>query len=80
MQMGAKVTYPGLREHRQHELLNRLRNADYGCGGMLTIDFGSQQVRAMNPPMNSAKNSLVSSSSPLPGLSWLAEPECRSEF
>jgi len=44
LQMGAKVTYPGLRNHKQHELLSRLRNADYGCGGMLTVDFGSQQV------------------------------------
>lgn len=44
--MGAKVTYPGLREHKQHELLNRLRSEDYGCGGMLTVDFGSQQVEA----------------------------------
>ena len=45
-QMGAKVTYPGLHDHKQHDLLNKLRNADYGYGGMLTIDFGSQQVRA----------------------------------
>ena len=43
-QMGAKVTYPGLHSHKQHDLLNRLRNVDYGYGGMLTIDFGSQQV------------------------------------
>ena len=44
LQKRAKVTYPGLHGHKQHDLLNKLRNADYGYGGMLTIDFGSQQV------------------------------------
>ena len=48
--MGARVAYPGLRHHKQHELLGKLRNANYGYGGMLTVDFGSQQVpRSVSP-------------------------------
>lgn len=43
-QEGADVGYPGLRSHKQHELLERLRNADYGHGGILTLDLGSQKV------------------------------------
>ena len=45
-QAGAAVGYPGLRSHRQHALMQRLSNADYGCGGILTLDLGSQKVGA----------------------------------
>jgi methionine-gamma-lyase len=37
---GERVHYPGLESHAQHALLDRLRNAGYGHGGMLTLDVG----------------------------------------
>eukprot|EP00884_Botryococcus_braunii_P020466 jgi/Botrbrau1/7102/Bobra.0165s0123.1 len=41
---GAKVVYPGLPDHPQHHLLAKLRNNEYGWGGLLTIDMGSQKA------------------------------------
>ncbi len=41
--LGAPVTYPGLPGHPQHELFKQLRNADFGFGGMLTIDCGTRE-------------------------------------
>ncbi len=38
---GAAVTYPGLPEHPQHELLESMANPGYGLGGLLTLDLGS---------------------------------------
>jgi len=38
---GAKVCYPGLPSHPQHELLQRQLNEGFGCGGLLTLDMGS---------------------------------------
>ena len=35
------MIYPGLDEHPDHELLQRLGNPDYGFGGMLCLDLGS---------------------------------------
>lgn len=37
---GLAVDYPGLREHPDHALLDRLRNAEFGYGGMLCLDLG----------------------------------------
>ncbi|KAI3426324.1 hypothetical protein D9Q98_008697 [Chlorella vulgaris] len=39
--LGARVVYPGLASHPQHELLKRLANPGYGFGGMLTVELGS---------------------------------------
>jgi methionine-gamma-lyase len=36
--LGLKVHYPGLPSHPQHDLLGRIANPGYGCGGMLTLD------------------------------------------
>ena len=36
-----KTVYPGLDSHPSHELYKTMMNADYGFGGMLTIDVGS---------------------------------------
>lgn len=36
---GLRVIYPGLPEHPDHELLNRLRNPGYGHGGVLCLDM-----------------------------------------
>jgi methionine-gamma-lyase len=44
--LGVPVMYPGLATHPDHALLNRLRNPEFGYGGLLTIDAGSE-ARAM---------------------------------
>ena len=41
---GAIVQYPGLESHEQHHIIEKLRNKDYGYGGILTLDLGSQKV------------------------------------
>lgn len=38
---GIRVVYPGLKSHKDHELMTQLYNAEFGFGGMLTIDAGS---------------------------------------
>ena len=38
---GLKTVYPGLKSHPAHELFKTMMNAQYGFGGMLTIDVGS---------------------------------------
>jgi methionine-gamma-lyase len=38
---GLRTVYPGRASHPSHELYKRMMNADYGFGGMLTIDVGS---------------------------------------
>ena len=41
--VGARVSYPGLDNHPDHTLFNELRCPDYGYGGVLTIDMGSEE-------------------------------------
>jgi len=38
---GIKIGYPGLKSHKQHELIKSMYNEEYGFGGMLAIDVGS---------------------------------------
>ncbi|PIE48449.1 MAG: cystathionine beta-lyase [Flavobacteriales bacterium] len=38
---GLKVVYPGLKSHKDHELIKALHNEEYGYGGMMTIDAGT---------------------------------------
>lgn len=38
---GLKVVYPGLPSHPGHETLKKQMNADYGFGGLMTLDVGS---------------------------------------
>jgi len=38
---GIRVVYPGLKSHKDHKLMTSLYNAEYGYGGMLTIDAGN---------------------------------------
>lgn len=45
-ELGVSVCYPGLMTHPDHALFERLRHPDYGHGGLLTIDAGSE-ARAM---------------------------------
>jgi methionine-gamma-lyase len=42
-EMGLPVTYPGLKDHRGHELMKRLMDQSYGFGGMLGIDMVTSQ-------------------------------------
>ncbi|NOR20659.1 MAG: aminotransferase class I/II-fold pyridoxal phosphate-dependent enzyme [Xanthomonadales bacterium] len=43
-EMGMTVTYPGLSSHPDHALMSKLHCPDYGYGGILTLDMGSQSV------------------------------------
>lgn len=38
---GLKVVYPGLASHHGHEVMKGQMNAEYGFGGLLTLDLGS---------------------------------------
>ena len=38
---GIRTVYPGLSSHPSHDVFNRMINAEYGYGGMLTINVGS---------------------------------------
>lgn len=38
---GLKILYPGLPSHKDHELIKRLMNPDFGFGGMMAIDMGT---------------------------------------
>jgi methionine-gamma-lyase len=40
---GLEVSYPGLPEHPDHQLLRRIGRPEYGFGGLLTLDAGSSQ-------------------------------------
>lgn len=42
-QDGLKVAYPGLQSHPGHELYKKMYHAEYGFGGMMTIDAGSSE-------------------------------------
>jgi methionine-gamma-lyase len=41
--LGVPVAYPGLPSHPDHALLERLRHPDYGHGGLLTLDAGTEE-------------------------------------
>lgn len=41
--LGIKVNYPGLPEHRGHGLLRSMLNDSYGYGGMVAIDMGTHE-------------------------------------
>jgi len=36
---GVKITYPGLKDHPDHELMKSLMNEQFGFGGMIAIDL-----------------------------------------
>lgn len=38
--LGLKISYPGPPHHPGHELVKEQRSADYGFGGLLTLDLG----------------------------------------
>ena len=41
--MGMDVTYPGLDTHPDHQLLSELHCAEFGYGGVLTLDLGTEE-------------------------------------
>ncbi|KAJ4774478.1 Cystathionine gamma-lyase [Rhynchospora pubera] len=45
--LGLKVIYPGLPDHPHHSLLSSIGNPEYGYGGMLCLDMGTEE-RANN--------------------------------
>ncbi len=40
---GLNVKYPGLKSHKQHELFKSMMNAEYGFGGLLTLDVQTME-------------------------------------
>ncbi|MEN8224140.1 MAG: aminotransferase class I/II-fold pyridoxal phosphate-dependent enzyme [Bacteroidota bacterium] len=40
---GVKINYPGLEDHRDHELYKSIMNPGYGFGGMLAIDVETSE-------------------------------------
>lgn len=40
---GLKVSYPGLRSHKNHELMKSMMQKEYGFGGLLTVDAGTTE-------------------------------------
>ena len=53
-ELGLCVSYPGLPEHPDHEILNHISNPDYGCGGIFCIDLGD--ARRANALMEFLQN------------------------
>ena len=41
--LGVKVFYPGLKSHKQHELMKKLMNEGFGFSGMMVIDLGTYE-------------------------------------
>ncbi len=41
--LGVSVAYPGLTDHPDHQLMRSLHCADFGFGGILTLDLGSEK-------------------------------------
>ncbi|KAI4353803.1 hypothetical protein L6164_002730 [Bauhinia variegata] len=41
--LGMKVVYPGLQDHPDHELLKLMANDDYGYGGVMCLDMGTEE-------------------------------------
>lgn len=38
---GLKVAYPGLKSHKNHDLMKSMMHEEYGFGGLLTLDAGT---------------------------------------
>lgn len=38
---GLKVSYPGLKSHKNHELMKSIMHEEFGFGGLLTLDAGT---------------------------------------
>lgn len=45
-EIGLKYNYPGMPEHKDHELMNSMRNEEFGYGGMIAIDMETAERAA----------------------------------
>ncbi len=45
-ELGLKFVYPGMPSHPQYELFNRIRNEEFGYGGMIAIDLETSEKAA----------------------------------
>lgn len=45
-EIGLKFVYPGMDDHPEHELMNNMRNKEYGYGGMIAIDVETAERAA----------------------------------
>lgn len=45
-EIGLDFNYPGLPEHQDHDLINSMRNTDFGYGGMIAIDMKTAERAA----------------------------------
>lgn len=45
-EIGLRFNYPGMPEHLDHELMNSMRNEDFGYGGMIAIDMETAERAA----------------------------------
>lgn len=45
-EIGLKYNYPGMPEHPDHELMNSIRNEEFGYGGMIAIDMETAERAA----------------------------------
>ena len=53
---GLTVVYPGLESHKGHELFKTMYNAEYGFGGIMTVDAGSIEKANELMELMQAKN------------------------
>ncbi|KAL7111090.1 hypothetical protein ACP275_05G066000 [Erythranthe tilingii] len=52
--LGLKVIYPGLEDHPEHALLKSIAHRDYGYGGIMCVDMGTEEKA--NKLMNLLQN------------------------
>ncbi|KAL7149797.1 hypothetical protein ABFS83_05G064800 [Erythranthe nasuta] len=52
--LGLKVIYPGLEDHPEHALLKSIAHKDYGYGGIMCVDMGTEEKA--NKLMNLLQN------------------------
>ncbi|NPD46526.1 MULTISPECIES: aminotransferase class I/II-fold pyridoxal phosphate-dependent enzyme [unclassified Lentimicrobium] len=45
-EIGLRFNYPGMTEHQDHDLMNSMRNEDFGYGGMIAIDMETAERAA----------------------------------
>ena len=44
---GLKTIYPGLKTNKGYEILNQIRNKDFGFGGMIAIDLKTKEIASV---------------------------------
>lgn len=61
LELGVDVSYPGLKDHSEHQLFEELKNDEFGFGGMLTIDCKTTEkaMQLMDQLQNQEKFGLM---------------------